>query len=227
MVAIAWVVGPADPVLSCAMILRRRTTLGPSIAAQLLITAMPALAQSSPEVAPSGSAAPPLATLAEPPAPTVPRAWENPPPPKMVKRTYSSLVAFTDVVVLTGFIIGVGVESPPLIIGSGVGYLIGGPIAHTSQGRYRTAGGSLGLRVLTPLAGAGIGAAFFAGSSEGFISGEAIGAFLGASVGILVAPILDASFLARREWFDDLEVVPEVAGTPGGATFGLRGSFLS
>ena len=178
-------------------------------------------------MAPGASAPGPAASSLEiAPPPRVPKAWENPPPPRMAKQTYSGLVAFTDVVVLTGFVIGVGAESRPLMIGASLGYLLGGPIMHSAHCRYRTAAGSLGLRVLTPLLGAGLGAGLMSGGSDsGFIPAKAVGAFLGAGVGVLLAPVLDASLLARQEWFDDLRLAPEVALSPRGGTMGLTGVF--
>ena len=64
------------------------------------------------------------------------------------------------------------------------------------------------------------------GSDNAFISPTALGAFLGAGVGVLLAPVLDASLLARQEWFDDLRLAPEVALSPRGGTLGLSGVFL-
>lgn len=177
------------------------------------------------------AAASPTSPSGEPPPSNVPKAWQATRPPKMVKDSYSGYILLSDTLAFSGVLLTVATGSlRPLYAAGGI-YLLGGPIVHSTQKRFRTAGASLGLRVVAPVVSAAITGGLFAvigrndASSDGGVTATDVGVGLGLGIGFVAAPILDAAILARREWFDDLEMVPEVASVPGGATFGLRGTF--
>lgn len=93
----------------------------------------------------------------------------------------------------------------PLVIGASVTYLADGPIVHAAQGRTGAAFGSLGLRLGTPLVGAGVGGLVGA-AAEGDCSGEAlcgigtaVGAIMGFGAGMVVASIVDIAGLAYAD----------------------------
>ena len=171
----------------------------------------------------------------------VPAAWqlspEAPPAaPTMVKETYTSHVLLVDALAVTTLFVGLNKESGPVVAAAGAMYLSGGPAVHLAHGRKRTAGASLGLRVLAPLVtGAIVGGGFAlafpsTGSGPDDTSTDrslpfAIGAVLGGTAGLIAAPVLDATLLARQEWFDDLPVVPQVSVTANGASVGVAGVF--
>lgn len=169
---------------------------------------------------------------AQEPAVTVPSTAERPSAPNIVKQTYSGYVLLSDGLALTAFAVAVRTDVAPLGLAAVAGYALGGPAAHVAHGRPRTAIGSLTLRFLVPVVGAGLGAAVFSvyPTSRGRGGEEmgdpaAVGAVLGIAAGVLVAPILDATILARRAWFDPLRMAPAVSFSPHGGTLGLSGSF--
>lgn len=185
--------------------------------------------------APSPIAAPPAA----PPAPTarsapseVPKAWQYAPPiaPKMVKDTYSGHIVLADGVSLAMIFLGAQTQAEALVGAGVVGYFLGGPIVHSGHGRGKTSAASLGLRVLGPLATGAVGAGVFQiaygrSGSEGDDYAAVVGFAVGGAIGLVVSPILDATVLARTEWFNDLPLVPQVSLGPKGGSVGLAGVF--
>jgi hypothetical protein len=122
------------------------------------------------------------------------------------------------------------------------GYLVAPPVIHFANGEIGRGFADLGIRVGAPLALGLVGfAAFSGGPSPGNdgIGPGAVGAILGAGLGMLVAVVLDASVLAYRPVGDEdaLRAAPRrharvpATMTPflaprreGGAVFGLSGA---
>lgn len=207
-------------------------------------TSAPLSASSEPIALPPPPPPPPLVVPSAAPPSEVPKAWPYtapvapvaplapaaPPPPKMVKDTYGGHVALADGVAVGLILLGAQTEAEPLIAAGVAGYFLGGPIVHSAHGRGKTSAASLGLRVLGPLASGAVGAGVFqiayGRPSEGQDDYAApLGFAVGAAVGLVVSPILDATVLARTEWFNDLPLVPQVSLSPKGGSVGLTGTF--
>jgi hypothetical protein len=166
-------------------------------------------------------------------------ASEAPPmPTTMVKDTYAGHVLLADGLAFGTMIVGAKYESPAIATVGFVGYFAGGPIVHGLHGRGATAGASVGLRVLTPIVGALTFAGLFrlgSGGSENSCNPDglcdtalepaAVGLAVGGVLGFIAAPILDATLLARKEWFNNLPLVPSVAIGKGGGTVTVGGVF--
>lgn len=159
----------------------------------------------------------------------VPAAWqlsaEAPPSVQsMEKETYVSHVLLADAVALTTLVVGLKKESGPVVAAATALYLAGGPVVHLAHGRRRTAGASFGLRVLAPLVtGALVGSAMYLVDRRDLTF--VVGAGIGGTAALIAAPILDATLLARQEWFDALPVAPQISVTATGASVGLVGAF--
>lgn len=126
----------------------------------------------------------------------------------------------------TQTLIADAVSAPLVFVGVGVvTYALGPPIIHWAHGNAGTGFGSLALRVVMPLAGAGVGCAV--GGCEG--RGEYTGAAAGAIVGGLGIVALDAFVFAYEQPeaapSARMRVTPTVSLGRGAASFALSASF--
>ena len=112
---------------------------------------------------------------------------------------------------------------PGAMLGLGIPtYVLGAPIVHWAHGNVGKGFGSLGMRLLSSIVGAGVGAA---GATA--LKGAGLVAVGVLVVGIVEVPVIvDATMLA----YDDVPskqgwIAPTIAPTKSGATVGLVGSF--
>lgn len=131
------------------------------------------------------------------------------------------LVAGAALVVATGDEGGAG-----LVMGS---YLFGAPIVHVANGHGWRALGSLALRAALPIAGAAIGARVTDGTgctnciddNASFVKGLLVGA----TVGALVATVVDYGVIARPTRAVERGWAPAAVPIKGGATVGVSARF--
>lgn len=185
---------------------------------------------------------PRAAAPSQDPAAHVPAAWAAArapaPPPPIEKDAYSGQIVLADVASVAAIALGLKVESAHLALLGVSGYFLAAPAVHAAQGRTKTAFASLGTRTLLPLAvglaGAGIRHLTAPSAPDDkngpgcdsiCIGPEGAGFLVGAFVGLVAAPILDASVLARTEWLDALPVVPSATVSATGGTVSLSGAF--
>jgi hypothetical protein len=113
---------------------------------------------------------------------------------------YGTETLLTDAGALALFLSGVAVNdrgtSRSIVVGSGVAYLLGGPVVHLLHGRELTSLASLGLRVGLPATGGLVGRGL-AGLGPYDDGDEVVlGTVFGALGGLLGAVILDPALLA-------------------------------
>ncbi|MBL8720715.1 MAG: hypothetical protein JNL79_32310 [Myxococcales bacterium] len=158
------------------------------------------------------------------------RAGEEAPTPLPAYRFPVGLVSYSGLVLtLVGGVTG----SPTVaIVGVGAGTL-GGPIVHLSYGEPLRALGSLGLHVGLPVLGGFVGAMSERGCAPrdtGLPCGT-VGAFVGGTLGMVAASVLDLVLAGERTPSEAGPVRPAVAtlrgldGAPVGATLVLSGVF--
>jgi hypothetical protein len=196
------------------------------VAVASLLAVSPALAQ--PGATPPGPP-PPAPEPAAAPAP-----YGHAPPPRRTKH-YGTTIALVDGASLAATIFGAylvveaafggddtnGGLGVVLMVGGGVGWLVGGPLVHRSEGNGSGAWTSLGLRVGAPLAASLITEAACSRNSE---CDGMLRALPG--VAMLGVMVVDWFVLAETEVAVAPPVYPYAAPTRyGGATFGLVGSF--
>jgi hypothetical protein len=127
-----------------------------------------------------------------------------------------------------------------LLVGSGLTYLLGGPIVHFAHDEVGKGFGSLALRAGMPFALAIVGgvaglvaggSASNGGNNDGALSGLLIGAGVGFGLGIVGAIAIDAAALSEERIpgkapvTSRLTVLPTFAPIPNGASFGVVGAF--
>jgi hypothetical protein len=175
-------------------------------------------------------------TKSTPPAETS-AASQAPPPPTdehLAINPYPGTILLVDALSFGLVAVGAKNDSTAVVTAGIGGYVLGGPIVHLAHGRAKTAGASLGLRVLTPLALAALfgGVATAVGAhcrsdDEECSSPDTRGLAIiaGGFLGVVATPFLDATLLARKEWFDKLPVVPSITAHRGGGAFSVGGVF--
>jgi hypothetical protein len=135
-----------------------------------------------------------------------PESQQAPPlsePEKGQRTWYGWQILVSDAASAATFLAGAKIDSSG-VVGLGVaGYLAGGPAIHFGHGSFARGMASLGFRVGAPIGGALIGglivAAFTNNSStsnSAFVPAWVVGAAFGFSIGVISAPILDATLLA-------------------------------
>jgi len=167
-----------------------------------------------------------------PPPPTLPRDDERPPrdvgpPPATASqspwntaaavarrdRWYGWQILIVDATALASGLGALGFRSPELAYFALGSYVLGGPIVQFANGYAVRGFASLGLRVLLPVAGAGLfGLAGASGgsSSYGVSSGAVSGVAFGAGLGVLTAVAIDAA-MAREKAPDQQPALPQVS----------------
>jgi hypothetical protein len=120
-----------------------------------------------------------------------------------------------------------------VVVGSGVAYLVGGPLVHLLHRQELTSLGSLGLRAAGPVAGGLLGAAL--GGLAAYDDGNEVirGTVYGVMGGLLGAVIVDAALLAwqpaqrssREPAGSGLAWRPRFTLTETRAELGVMGSF--
>jgi len=126
-----------------------------------------------------------------------------------------------------------------LFIGSLTTYAFGAPLVHVAHGHWGRGALDLGLRVGAVAAGSLAGAALGRPGTPSSCTGDLAGCFasssnglaVGATIGAVVASLVDASLLARDTQPEEtasarrLTWGPSAAMTRGGGTAGVVGSF--
>lgn len=108
--------------------------------------------------------------------------------PREERAWYGWQTAGLDAVSVIGLEVGAHASTggqTPMLLGAGL-FLLGGPITHLAHGRYGAAAASLGLRVLGPLIGFGLGRMGSNGADP---------LILGTTIGVIGAATLDAVLL--------------------------------
>jgi hypothetical protein len=138
----------------------------------------------------------------------------NRPEPKGAFYGYSILM--TDLVALgvgalavatisSSFPSSLGSAGGVLLVGSGLTYVLGGPIVHATHHKTRTAFGSFGLRLGLPVGGALVGAMVGVGSTQGCsvdscgAGGIVEGGLVGFALGVVTASAIDIGVLAYED----------------------------
>jgi hypothetical protein len=129
---------------------------------------------------------------------------------------------------------GVATDMAPLAVTGLGGVLLGAPIVHGAEGQSGRALGSLGMRVVLPLAGGALAVWAYDRNNRDSGTCDCMGGmfayFGGVALGMGVAMMVDAAFLgwrsepvaARRE---SLSLLPSFGLAPGGGSVGLAGRF--
>lgn len=107
-----------------------------------------------------------------------------------------------------------------LMLGGAAGYVLGGPIVHSSEGNKSGAWKSVGLRLGLPLLGGVIGEAMRDESSGDDDAGASL-----SGIGILTAMVVDWFVLAKVERPVPGYLPYATTNRDGDVTFGLAGSF--
>lgn len=191
----------------------------------------------APAASPTPAVSPPTAVTPSPVA--APAPAYAPPIRRKVSTWYGWQTLIVDgSVVLASAVVGPTSDSfsatSALFLG---GYLLGGPIVHFAHGEVGKGFGSLGLRVVLPLAGGVTGGLIGVSTSDGD-GFAALGSFAGgASIGVLVgaagAILIDVAALAHEEKIVEeparsgLRLVPSAGYDPRRQAFsaGLGGTF--
>jgi hypothetical protein len=174
-------------------------------------------------------------TNASPPAlmgPTAPPASE--PPPIDYTPSYRGETLGVDALAVGLALVGAmanenqnhSIGSTMLVVALGT-YLVGAPMVHLLKGRPARAGESLALRVGAPLVLGLIGAVVggSCGTDRCDEPPAVKAAAIGAVIGVIAAPIIDAVFLAKGDPLPASTHLTATAMRDGGMTFGLAGSF--
>jgi hypothetical protein len=173
----------------------------------------PQSAAPPPAPAPPPTPAPPPVVTPPPAAkeaPPPPAAKEAPPPapeqPRYEKTWYGYQTLTVDALSFAAMIGGLAGRTGGVLAGGYVAFLLGTPVVHMVHGNLGPGFGSIGLRLLVPVIGLGVGAisGLFIGGSHGEgldavgngASGAATGAVVGALVGGLGCMLIDAAGLA-------------------------------
>jgi hypothetical protein len=202
----------------------------------------------SPHASPSPAPAPPATTplawqqrpasLAAAPVPAPAPLDFTPPPPVKSEwtSTYSGHIVLADMAWVSTAFAGVKVESGQLLVLGGLGYFVVAPAVHLALHRPKTALASVILRVGLPVVAAFLGAGIATALAppdrcdplRGPCSeyGPEVGGFIiGGLTGFVAAPILDASVLARVNWFDKPRSESAAQAMPTPTTFRFTGTF--
>jgi hypothetical protein len=179
----------------------------------------------------------PLAAASAPP----PDSLGCPAPPPVVsesRSSYSGQIVLADATWVSTLLLAAKAEDGGVAVVGGLGYFLAAPSVHLAHRRPKTALASVVLRVGMPLIGAALGAATFSllssprrcdhqlsdcsgGPGDAALYGGLFGGFLG----VVVAPAVDASLLARVNWFDKPRSEPAAQAMPTPTTFRFSGTF--
>lgn len=154
---------------------------------------------------------------AEPPGLVAPR--DTPSEPTPVVDSYR-LETFAVDATAVALIAASGKNSTVTVLGLST-YVLGAPILHGVHGRGGSAVASIGLRVGIPIVTGMVGSALL--SSSDHEEGAIAGAVLGGLAGMIAASTIDIAVLSKGD--ERPRVMPSVAPTSGGMTFGLAGAF--
>ncbi|WP_437732676.1 hypothetical protein [Sorangium sp. So ce1335] len=135
--------------------------------------------------------------------------------------------------------VGAAAESEALVLLSVGGFAFGGPVTHWANGNVGKGFISLGLNAGGTIGGGLVGMVLAASSDSYDEPFAALGGFLiGGGLGLLTANIIDIASLEYEERWPTgerydylrlrsprLRLAPQAALAPGGATFGLGGTF--
>ena len=139
--------------------------------------------------------------------------------------TYRGSTALVDLVAVVSVLASLNSSSGAPFLLSSLVYVAGVPLVHLTHDNPGVALGSLVLRIVLPIGGALISLMSSSGWWEAVVF-----AFGGALTGMLIPPIIDTAFLAkktiRRTKPRFLSAMPSLSVTPKGTfTFGLTGHF--
>lgn len=217
------------------------------LVAMLLHLASPAAAQSAPSSAEPDGSTSPRAARPSPEASTAPSRAELPPPDKLPeepdqprgRRIWYGLPIVVGDLVSQGFILGGWAGRVPELSYVGfAGHLLTGPMVHFAHGNVGRGFGSLGLNAGIATAGAVVGALIGRQVADGACVneqtlGDAIGCPIGnvftgivagASVGFLVAGVIDSAGIAYdRRTRSTVLVLPTMG--PGNMGVRVAGAF--
>jgi hypothetical protein len=170
-----------------------------------------------PAVAPPASTtAPPQPKEAQAPPPTSsPTPAPKPEQPQYEKVWYGYQTLIADAVSVGLFVGGISAKSGGLMTTGYVGFLLGAPIVHMVHGNIGPGFGSIGLRLIMPVIGMGVGAIAgliiggtqgsgdldrFGNGANGAINGLVVGGLVGAGGCVLIDA---AGFAYSKERVDD------------------------
>jgi hypothetical protein len=147
-------------------------------------------------------------------------------------RWYGFELLAADALSLTAMYAGAASGTDALAVPGVVGLFVAAPLVHAVEGNGGRALGSLGVRLVLPIAGAALASWDYDRNDKGDgcdCMGGALATFGGFALGLVSAMAVDALVLGwEREApppRKQLSLVPTVAVTPGGGGVGLAGRF--
>lgn len=152
------------------------------------------------------------------------------PPPETVWYGYKLLIA--DAASFGLLVAGMSADMAPVGVPGLAGMFIAAPAVHLSEGEGGRALGSLGLRLLMPVAGGLIAGGLYELDQKDSRDCDCMGGIFavagGMALGLAGAMIVDAAWLGwgkKATAEKSVALLPSLAVTPNGASMGLAGRF--